>query len=77
MYTQVKEYDEWIQFIEENAIDDWINAYDPYGWSKFRDKYDIYSTPTIYILDKDKKIIAKRLDVEKIQEFIEGYEKFK
>ena len=26
----------------------------------FRDVYDIYSTPVVFILDKDKKIIGKR-----------------
>ena len=76
VFTQVKEFDKWVEFIEEHAMDDWINAYDPYGWSKFRDNYDIYSTPVIYILNKEKEIIAKRLDVEKIEEFIEGWEKF-
>lgn len=33
--------------------------------------FDIYSTPVIYLLDKDKKIIAKRLDVENIEKLIE------
>ncbi|MBT7142829.1 MAG: DUF5106 domain-containing protein [Bacteroidetes bacterium] len=76
IFTQVKEKDEWVEFIEKNAITDWINAYDPYGWSNFRNNYDIYSTPVIYLLDKSKKIIAKRIDVEKIEEFIENYEKY-
>lgn len=77
VFTQVKEYDEWVAFLEEKGMTDWINAYDPYGWSGFRDNYDIYSTPTIYLLNKNKEIIAKRLDVEKIPEFIESYESFK
>jgi len=76
IYTQVKEKEEWMKFIEDKGMEDWINAYDPYGWSKFRDKYDIYSTPTIYVLNKNKEIIAKRLDVEKIEEFIKNYEEY-
>ena len=76
VFTQVQEKDKWIEFIEKHALTDWINAYDPYGWSNFRNNYDIYSTPVIYVLDKNKKIIAKRIDVEKIEEFIENYEKY-
>jgi len=77
VFTQVKEFDEWQSFIEEKGMTDWINAYDPYGWSGFRDNYDIYSTPTIYLMNGKFEIIAKRLDVEKIPEFIESYESFK
>ncbi len=77
IFTQVKEYEEWKSFLEENAITDWVNAYDPYGWSGFRDQFDIYSTPTVYLLNKNKEIIAKRIDVERIPEFIENYESFK
>ena len=31
---------------------------------------DIQSTPQIYILDKDKKIIAKRIGAEQVEDFI-------
>jgi len=41
----------------------------------FHDLYDIYGTPVIYLLDKDKKIIAKRIGANKIDEFIDNYEK--
>ena len=41
----------------------------------FHDLYDIYGTPVIYVLDKDKKIIAKRIGANKIEEFIMNYEK--
>ena len=41
----------------------------------FHDLYDIYGTPVIYVLDKDKKIIAKRIGANKIIEFIDNTEK--
>lgn len=37
----------------------------------YHNTFDIYSTPVIYLLDKDKKIIAKRLDVENLEKLIE------
>lgn len=36
----------------------------------FRDFWDLYATPQCYVLDKDKKIIAKRLMSEQIDEFL-------
>ena len=43
----------------------------------FRTIYDIYSTPQVYVLDKDKKIIAKKLGVEQLSDFIDNYSKDK
>lgn len=33
--------------------------------------YDIYSTPQIYVLDKNKKIIAKRLTISQLEEMLD------
>lgn len=41
----------------------------------FRDYWDLFSTPQLYVLDKDKKIIAKKLGAEQLGEFIESYKK--
>lgn len=69
VYTQVKP-EEWKEFIEEKDLYDFINVWDPYNRTGFRDLYDIYSTPVIYVLDSEKKIMAKRIDVDYITEFI-------
>ena len=70
IYTQV-DHEEWKKFIEEQHLENWINAWDPYNQSHFRDNYDVRSTPTIYLLDKDKKIIGKRIDVETLEKMLE------
>ena len=41
----------------------------------FRDTYDIFSTPKVFVLDADKKIIATKLSPEQIGEFIENHSK--
>lgn len=38
----------------------------------FRDTYDIFSTPKVFLLDENKKIIATKLSPEQIGEFIEN-----
>ena len=37
----------------------------------FRKTYDIFSTPQIYLLDKDNKIVAKRLDANNLARILE------
>jgi thiol-disulfide isomerase/thioredoxin len=65
----------WTKYIEENKLT-WINGWDPNRSSRFDYFYNIQSTPMVYILDKNKKIIAKKLAVEDISSFIENYRKF-
>lgn len=69
VYTQADK-DEWVNYLEEKGFD-WINVYDPHGTSRFRLFYDIYSTPTMYLLNKDKEIIAKRFAFENLKEMLE------
>jgi peroxiredoxin len=59
------------EFIESQGLQNTIVAYDPYQVTNFRNLYDIYSTPVPYVLDKNKKIIAKRIDPETIADFLE------
>lgn len=61
----------WQNAIDEYDLHDFINCYDPHYQTNFRISYDIYSTPTIYLLDKNKKIIAKRLDIDTLIKFID------
>ena len=60
----------WKDYIHEQKLP-WTNVHDPNHESNFRRYYDVYSTPVVYLLGKDKKIIAKRLSIEQVKDFIE------
>lgn len=61
----------WTKKIHEYKIHDWINVDGPRSLTEnYHDLYDIISTPTIYLLDKDKKILAKRLSWKQTTDFI-------
>ena len=49
-------------FITKNKLGDWTNTWNPEHTSDYHNKYDVYSTPTIYLLDEKKIIRGKRLD---------------
>lgn len=66
--------EEWRKYVYENELD-WINAADPYVRSNFRRDYNVRTTPQIYVLNKEKKIIAKRLEAEQLSGLIEEYRK--
>lgn len=66
--------EKWVDFVNKHEIYDWINAWYPYDY-KFKIAYDVRTTPQVFILDKDKKIIAKKIGVEQITELISVYKK--
>lgn len=59
----------WTEYTVKNKLN-WINVYDPDYRVSFKQLYDIYSTPVIYLLNEKKEIIAKRIGVEQVDEML-------
>jgi thiol-disulfide isomerase/thioredoxin len=74
VYT-LHEIDKYTKYINEHQLNDWINVYDGAHYNNINVKYDVTSTPVIYILDKNKIIKAKRIGVEQIENIITELEK--
>jgi thiol-disulfide isomerase/thioredoxin len=72
-----KDEPEWKKFIVKNKFTDWLNVWDKGSHHDHRKEFDVTSTPMIYLLDKSKKIIAKRIGVEHLQDFIDYEMKMK
>ena len=64
---------EWSDFIEKNQLQAFTNVWDPNRVSRFWELYDASTTPMMYVMDKNKKILAKKIDVETL-EMIVKYE---
>ena len=60
----------WVDFVNQHGFYDWMNAWNPYDYD-YKVKYDIESTPQIFVLDKDKKIQAKKIGPEQVEEIID------
>ena len=73
VFTQ-DDREKWINYISENSLT-WINVWDPFRQTRFDFYYNVNSTPMVYILDSGKNIIAKKLPVESIEEFLSAYRK--
>lgn len=62
---------QWTDYIATHHLEDWINVWDPENKSNYRRLYDVYMTPVIYLLDAQKKILAKKLDVIQVDQFLD------
>jgi peroxiredoxin len=49
----------------------WTNYADPYYLAKAKMLYNIKTTPGIFLLDKDKKIILKKFEMDDLKRFLE------
>lgn len=58
-------------YIDEKEIGDWMHMVDTYHRSRYMKVYDIKSTPQIYILDKDKVILSKKIGAEQLGEVVD------
>lgn len=59
--------DDWLAFIGTHALT-WTNVIDAQGWGgRPASEYYIYATPTMILLDRDRKIIGKPMTVEEVE----------
>lgn len=79
--TNENMFDEWKKFINENHLNGWHHAWqnregriadEQAGVANYRQLFDVYQTPTMYLLDADKRIIAKKLSLEQYDAVIEA-----
>ncbi len=63
--------DEWVGFLTEHNLYDWVNVWDENNVSGFKVLYDARKTPVTYLLDKDKEIVAKKLSAGQLRSFLE------
>lgn len=61
---------EWADFVK-NIIPNWINVSDQKGWDgRVVSDYYIYATPTMFLLDRGRKIIGKPLSIEDLKKVL-------
>ncbi|WP_353717533.1 thioredoxin-like domain-containing protein [Dyadobacter sp. 676] len=66
--------EEWKAFVKTYHLEELTNGFDALNQIDFNRKFDVVTTPTIYILDKNKKIIARKMPVEQIEDFLNYYQ---
>ena len=73
--------DAWKSFIREHKLEGWLHIYQPKnkreaesknGVANYRQLYDVFKTPTLYLLDDQKRIIGKMLTIEQFDEVLQA-----
>ncbi|MBL7932282.1 MAG: DUF4369 domain-containing protein [Bacteroidia bacterium] len=72
--TKDEAVEDWIRFINNHSLKNFIHVCDPVHINGFREKFDVIATPVIYVLDRDKKILAKKLESKSVVNLIKHYE---
>ncbi len=71
---------EWLKYINEQHITGWTHVYQSKELADaetaanrpgFRQLYDVIMTPTLYLLDKDKRIVGKKLTLLQMNDLME------
>jgi hypothetical protein len=78
--TEAKEQPKWREFINTYNLQSWINVYQTDEQKKmdedakkpsYKQLYDVTQTPTLYLLDKNKHIIAKKLTWQQMDDVLQ------
>ena len=78
--TESKELPKWKEFINKYNLQGWVNVYQTEEQKKadedakkpsYKQLYDVTQTPTLYLLDKDKRIIAKKLTWQQMDDVLQ------
>jgi thiol-disulfide isomerase/thioredoxin len=69
------ELSEILKFIDKHKIQEWTNVADIHNNTDFKNKYDAFATPRLYLLDEQKRIIGKGLDHSNVLTVLEWNEK--
>ena len=77
-----KEIPAWKKFIADNNINNWFHVYQTEADlnaeianrkpTTIRQLYDVFKTPTFYLLDANKRIIAKNLTLNQFDDFLKS-----
>ena len=70
----------WTKYIREHNLGEWINVYQTKEMEaaasasqkpSYRQLYDVTMTPTLFLLDKEKRIIGKKLTWQQLDDLMQ------
>lgn len=60
---------DWLNFVRTNKLE-WLNVSDLKGWDgKAVLDYNIYATPTMFLVDRERKLIKVITEIEELKSF--------
>jgi thiol-disulfide isomerase/thioredoxin len=62
---------DWEKFVNNYKLNDMLNGFDPQNRINYRAQFDVLTTPMVFILDKNKKILGRRIPTEELGAFMD------
>lgn len=63
----------WKQYIYSNNMTHWTNVNGKESNVKYDDLWDVHSTPTVYVLDSQKRIVTKKVEADQLEPFMRNW----
>lgn len=81
VYSVNTEHDRaaWVNYVKAHKLGDWVNVYQTKEMKEdeknsqrpsYKQLFDVIQTPTLYLLDKDKRIIGKKLTWQQLDDLM-------
>lgn len=76
VFAICKDFDipEWKAYINRYGFTDWINLNGKESNLDYNDAWDVVTTPTVYVIDREKRIVTKKIDPEYLEDFIMNWQ---
>ncbi|RYF90429.1 MAG: redoxin domain-containing protein [Chitinophagaceae bacterium] len=82
IFAVMTEYDtaSWKKYLNSNNVADWVHVYHTEAMARadaeaqrpsFKQLYDITQTPTLYLLDNEKRIVGKKLTPQQLNDLLQ------
>jgi thiol-disulfide isomerase/thioredoxin len=68
--TTQQVYYTWQEYQRKHKID-WINVMDPVNIPEVYNTYQIATTPSIFLLDEDKRFLAKKISLKELENYLQ------
>lgn len=74
--VQTKEdlFNDWKKFLKEHDLKYFTHVFDPIHLNNLKETFDIQGTPVIYLLDREKRIKAKKIAADQVVEILNNLE---
>lgn len=73
--STVRDAEKIKKFVKDLKTEAFMNVYDNLTITDFKEKFNVFTTPQVILLDKDKKIIGRGLDEDQMEDLINKMER--
>jgi len=73
VYHGSRNIESWRNYINENNMTSWINVHGSVSTIQYDQYWDVHSVPTFFIIDNQRRIVTRRIEVEQIEPFIRNW----